>query len=205
MKDLIILVADKDQEFTLLGLLSRNEALGIGKIEYQIRIDPERDSGCAVRGVELLSHFADKYRYALLLFDHEGCGEEATPREILEQQINANFRKSSWGDRARALVISPELEAWVWSSSPHVDRVAGWEERRPKLRHWLVEQNLLQAGEIRPARPKEAFEVALRTVGKPRSASLYKQIAEKVSLHRCTDPAFLELKQILHGWFPIDY
>ncbi len=204
MKDLLILVADKAQEFTFIGLLSRNEALGIRKIEYEIRIDPERDSGCAVRGVEFLSHFADKYKYALLIFDHEGSGEETTPREVLEQKINADFIKSSWGDRARVVVISPELEAWVWSSSPHVDKVAGWENQRPKLRLWLVEKGFLREKETKPARPKEAFKAALRTVGKPRSASLYKQIAEKVSLNHCTDPAFRELKQILRGWFPVD-
>ena len=60
----------------------------------------------------------------------------------------------------------------------------------------------LQTGEVKPARPKEAFEAALREARKPRSASLYQQIAERVSLRRCTDTAFLELKSILNNWFP---
>ena len=55
---------------------------------------------------------------------------------------------------------------------------------------------------IRPVEANEAFEAALREARKPRSASLYQQIAERVSLRRCTDTAFLELKSILNNWFP---
>ena len=98
-------------------------------------------------------------------------------------------------------MLDPELEAWVWSDSPHVDDVAGWKNRRPSLRRWLISQDYLQEGATKPG-PKEALEAALRTVRKPRSASLYRQLAEKVSLRRCNDPSFLELKTVLTAWFP---
>ena len=53
-------------------------------------------------------------------------------------------------------------------------------------------------------RPKEAFQAALREARRPRSSSLYQQIAEKVSLHRCKDRSFLEFMDVLRSWFPGD-
>ena len=82
------------------------------------------------------------------------------------------------------------------------DDVAGWKNRHPSLRRWLISQGYLQEGTTKPERPKEALEAALRTVRKPRSASLYRQLAERVSLRRCNDPSFSELKRVLTAWFP---
>ena len=204
MKDLVILAADKDLEFALKGMLSRPEALGIRLVEANtdIFVEPEHDPACALRGVDFLDNLSGQYRYGLLIFDHEGSGKEATTPQELQKSLNAEFVSSTWGERARAIVLSPELEIWIWSDSPHIDEVVGWKNRNPKLRPWLIEQDYLQTGEVKPARPKEAFEAALREARKPRSASLYQQIAERVSLRRCTDTGFLELKAILSNWFP---
>ena len=189
-------------EHALKGLLSRPQALGIRAIETDIYIHPRHDPGCAAQGVEFISNFSSQYRYGLLLFDHEGSGKESTSRLALQESLNESFARSAWGERARAIVLAPELEVWIWGDSPHVDEVAGWRGRQPGLRRWLVEQDYLQEGDIKPKRPKEAFEAALREAQKPRSASLYLQIAKKVSLRRCKDTAFIELKSILNDWFP---
>ena len=202
MKDLVILAADKDLEFALRGMLSRPEALGMRTVEEDIFVHPEHDPACALRGVDFLDNLSGQYRYSLLIFDHEGSGKEATVPQELQESLNAEFVSSTWGNRARAIVLSPELEMWIWSDSPHIDEVVGWKNRNPRLRPWLIEQDYLQTGEVKPDRPKEAFEAALREARKPRSASLYQQIAERVSLRRCTDTAFLELKGILSNWFP---
>ncbi|MCE2453042.1 MAG: hypothetical protein J4F48_09455 [Nitrospinae bacterium] len=202
MKDLVIIVADKNLEHALEGLLSRPEALGIREIEHDIYRHPQHDPGCAVHGVEFISKFSRQYHHGLLMFDHEGSGKETTTTpEALQESLNESLAISAWGEQARAIVLAPELEVWIWSDSPHVDRVAGWQGRDPGLRRWLVEQGYLQEDEVKPMRPKEAFEAALREARKPRSASLYLQIAEKVSLSRCTDSAFLEFKDILGNWF----
>ena len=202
MKDLVILAADKDLEFALRGMLSRPKALGMRTVEEDIFVHPEHDPACALRGVDFLDNLSGQYRYGLLIFDHEGSGKETTAPQELQKNLNAEFVSSKWGERARAIVLSPELEIWIWSDSPHVDEVVGWKNRNPKLRPWLIEQGWLQQGEVKPTQPKEAFEAALRKVRKPRSASLYQQIAERVSLRQCTDTAFLELKGILNNWFP---
>lgn len=208
MKDLVVLVSDQNMKYVLKGLLARPQALGIHPIniddEKDIIRHPEHDPGCANSGVTFLADFAQQYRYGLLMFDHEGSGKETRQPQELQETLNKEFARSAWGERARAVVLSPELEVWIWSDSPHVDAVAGWKNRKPSLRHWLIEQDWLQEGANKPERPKEAFEAALRTARKPRSSSLYLQIAEKVSLKGCTDRAFRDFKKILRCWFPRD-
>ena len=202
MKDLVALVADKDMEHTLAGLLSRPQALGIRPIRFDVFVHPEHDPGCALRGVTFLSHFAEQYGYGLLMFDHEGSGRESNPVTELRESLDRDFSDSPWGERARTIVLSPELETWVWSESPHVDDVTGWKGRRPRLRRWLVDNGWLDAESIKPAHPKEAFQAALRKAGRARSSSLYQRLAERVSVQQCTDSAFQQLKSTLQHWFP---
>ena len=201
MKELVVLAADKDLQFALEGLLARSEALGIRPIEKDIFVEPEHDPGCALRGVEFLRPFANQYRHGLLIFDHEGSGREGHARKQLQDDLNRAFA-GFWGEhRACAIVIAPELEAWVWSTSPHVAEIAGWGSRHTKLRRWLVQQRWLGRDEIKPARPKEAFQATLRQARHPRSASLYRQLAERVSLQDCEDEAFREFRDVLRTWF----
>lgn len=201
MRDLIVLVADKTMEMAILGILERYHSLTIRKISPEVIRHPQHDPGCATYGVGFLSHFADQYHHALLIFDHEGSGREKTDRCALQQELNRAFYESLWNGRARAIVISPELETWIWSDSPHVDATIRWRNQPVPLRDWLLEQGWLRKGAIKPERPKEAFEAALRHARTPRSASLYRQIAEKVSLSHCQDPAFLDLTATLREWF----
>ena len=203
MKDLVVVVADKSMEQALKGLFERPEALGIRQINADTYSHPQHDPACALRGVEFMSNFSTRYQYGLLAFDHEGSGREQTDPQELQEALNQEFSRSAWGNRARAIVLSPELEAWVWSDSPHVSRIVGWAGRGRELRGWLIEQRYLQQGETKPARPKEAFEAALYESGTPRSSSLYLQLARNVSFDRCSDVAFLELKRILQEWFPL--
>ena len=45
-KDLIVLVADKDMESSLKGILARNHSLGIREISFDIFVHPYKDPGC---------------------------------------------------------------------------------------------------------------------------------------------------------------
>jgi hypothetical protein len=121
---------------------------------------------------------------------------------MLESELERRLGEAGWGDRAAAVVISPELENWVWSDSPHVDQALGWDRTWGLLRHWLADKGHWEAGAAKPAKPKEAVELALFTARKPRSSSIYFGLAQLVSTDRCTDPAFLKLKRCLREWFP---
>ncbi len=200
--DLVVLVADKDMEQALTGLLPRHQSLEIRPLTYDIFSHPQHDPACVRHGVAYLSNFATQYDHGLLLFDHEGCGRERIAPETLQQDLNSQFDRTSWGERAKAIVIAPELETWVWNESPNVDLVAGWRGRSPRLREWLVAKGLLRESDPKPHDPKEAFHAALRRTGMARSASLYRQLAEKVSLQTCEDRSFQDLKRTLQAWFP---
>ena len=200
-EDVIILVADKNMEQTLTGVCSRSEAIGARAFTHRILVHPGRDPGCLLEGVEFLSVFQNQFSHALIVFDRIGCGKESHPRDQLEQEMGEALSRSGWDTRAAAIVIDPELEAWVWSDSPHVEQILAWQGRQPSLRQWLVEQQWLAVGAIKPHQPKEAMEHALRAVRLPRSAALYRQLAQQVSLSRCTDASFLKLKATLQEWF----
>ena len=201
-KDLIVLAADKDMKYALEGVFSRPEALGIRSIKQDIMVHPEHDPGCALRGVQFLSEFAHQYKYGLLMFDFKGSGKEASSVEKIQDDLNRQLARPPWSCRARAVVLSPELEVWMWSDSPELDEAIGCRGRQPSLRIWLKEQGWLEEGEFKPDRPKEAFEAALRKVRRPRSASIYRQVADKVSLRGCRDESFLKFKMLLQEWFP---
>jgi|APCry4251928276_1046603.scaffolds.fasta_scaffold55141_2 hypothetical protein len=200
--ELVVLVADKNMELAIRGILGRAQAMGIQELMPVVHVHPERDPGCLLRGHDFLSIFRNQFAHALILLDREGCGQEKSDRVTLEEMIEKRLSESGWGERAAAVVIDPELEMWVWSDSPQVDAVLGWQGKNPDLRSWLKAKNFLQEGQAKPERPKEAMELALRTARKSRSSSLYDQLARQVSLGRCVDPAFNKLKTTLQTWFP---
>jgi hypothetical protein len=203
MNDLVILVPDKNLEAAVKGILTRPSSLGIRQLDLQVLIHPGRDSGCLKQGHDLLRPFSNRYARGLILLDREGCGREKESREELEISVEKQLRASGWGDRAAAIVIDPELEIWVWSESPHLPRALGWEFDLTSLRQWLMEHHFWEPGHLKPARPKEAMEKILRMRSKPRSSAIYLELARKVGLQRCQDPAFIKLRETLTAWFPL--
>lgn len=200
-EQLVVLVADVNMEFTLKGLLSRSEALDIEPVTFRVLVHPERDPGCYLRAPEFMRPFRHRYEHALVLFDREGSGRDPLSREALERDLERRL-KPDWGEKAAVIAFDPELEIWWWSDSPHVDEVIGWKGRDPELRAWLVEEGFASSLNAKPERPKEAVEKALRLARKPRSSALYRRLAERVSLRRCQDPAFLRFCELLRRWFP---
>jgi hypothetical protein len=201
--DLVVLVPGKDERETLDGLLSRHSALGIRPLDYRI-LDPHprRDPGCFHEAPQDLQPFLLKAQHALVMFDREGSGQEQRSAGEIARDVEGRLRGAGWDDRARALVLDPELEIWVWSDSPHVEKVLGWGDRSPGLREWLREAGLLNTQQIKPDRPKECFDAAIRQARVQRSSALFRRLAEQVSLSRCQDPCFTALRAILTEWFP---
>ncbi|MFN4258581.1 MAG: methylation-associated defense system protein MAD4 [Gemmataceae bacterium] len=200
--DLVVLVADMDTEFTVRGLLSRPDALAIRPITYSMICHPDRDSGCYRGCADALRPLVNKFRHALVMFDHHGCGQEKLSRTELEAETENQLRRSGWEDRAAVVVIDPELEIWVWSDSPLVDDVLGWKGPPMALRTWLRNEGHTVSLNAKPAEPKSAFRQALRQIRKASSASLFQQLAQQVSLPRCTDVAFWKWRSTLSNWFP---
>ena len=201
VKDLVILVADRNMEFTVKGLLGRTQALGIREITYDLYQHPWHDAGCRSNSKEFLRPFVNRYNHALVLLDKEGCGQEEQSRTDIEERIEGDLSVTGWNSRASAIVIDPELEIWVWSDSPQVDNILGWKGNTPTLRNWLREYGYLRAGISKPIDPKKAFKETLRIAQKAHSSALFFALAQKVSIERCTDDAFVKFKTVLRYWF----
>lgn len=204
MRDLIFLVADKNIECGVRGLLSRPEALGVRSIDAQIVVHVRRDPGCVHEAHDFLRPFVNEYRHALVMFDLQGSGREALRRHGLGDEVRRRLAASGWDDPADVIVLDPELEVWVFSTSLHVERCLGWHETRGSLRGWLRGQNLWPEGRVKPEKPRETLERVLQHLSRPRSSSLYECLGRRVSVRGCTDPAFVKFTSTLSIWFPAD-
>ena len=201
--DLIAVVPDGDMEATVRALLARPSDLGIRRITFDVKRHLQRDAGCRSAAHDFLRLWLKSFRYAVVLFDHEGCGREQKSREIVETEVEERLEANGWRNRCSVIVISPELESWVWSESDMVDAVLGWTGRIPALREWVrSETDFWQGEHAKPKRPKEAFEAALRKVRTPRSPALFAELAEQVPTAQCIDPSFQKLRDVLQRWFP---
>jgi hypothetical protein len=199
MKDLILLVADKSMHFALRGALSRPKALSIQEIEYEFLEHPGRDGGVRTTGAALLQLKRQAFDHALLVMDFEGSG--ATDAVMLEEYLDRELRQE-WGNAAKAIVIEPELDIWMWGSDYALQQVIGG-PKDTGIREWLGNQGFRFIEETnKPERPKEAMERLLRELRRPISAANYEKIARTISLQSCTDPAFLRLRETLQRWFP---
>lgn len=201
-EDLVVLVADKDMQMALEGILSRTRSIPIRPVRFQIYRHPERDPGCRGKGVEFLRGVQSRFAHALLLFDREGSGSGSVLRATMEAELESGLSQSGWGGRGRAIVIDPELEAWVWSDSPQVETTLGWTGASPSLRDWLHSEGFLGERSVKPRDPKTAYLAALKEKRIGRSASIFRELAETVSFDRCRDGAFRKLVATLREWFP---
>jgi len=199
-KDLVVLVADTDMEQAVKGLLlKRSKALGLQTdIKFDVFKHPQRDPGVFREAHEFLRPLQGQYRYALVMLDREGSGQESKSAQQIEHEIQQRLDQVGWKDYSAVIVLDPELEVWVFSSSPHVIRVIA-EDDRDLYQQVLNAHGMLNTG--KPARPKEAMEEMLRRKRIPRSSGLYRELAEQVSLERCNDRAFQRFREILRRWF----
>lgn len=198
----MLLVADKDIDYGIRGLLTRPQALGMRAIDAQSFVHPRRDPGCAREAHTFLQQFSHQFRHALVVLDRQGSGREERSAEELAEDIRSRISASGWGNRAEVIVIDPELEVWVFATSPHVEECLGWGGHRRRLRPWLESEGLWKRGDAKPHNPKEAVDRALLQVKRPRSSAVYQCLGRRVGVSTCGDPMFRRLQGTLAGWFP---
>lgn len=202
VKDLVLLVADKNMEYAVKGLLERHSSIGIRALTYDVFVHPQHDSGCLREGHSFLRGSSNNFDRALVILDREGCGQEYSSRVELESLVEERLNQSGWNGRSAAIVLDPELEIWVWSDSTQVDKTLGWGNHDRDLRSELRKNDFLSDHALKPHEPKAAMEFALQTADLRRSSSIYYKLAQRVSLNRCVDQSFHKFKATLQAWFP---
>lgn len=199
MKDLVIMVADKNMEFALKGALSRSIALGISDISYEFRVHMHRDGGVRTTGPDALALESRRFSHALLLLDFEGSGTHHDDPEDLEQELDDRLR-NDWNNNAKSIVLYPEVDIWVWGADALLQEIYDW-PLQITIRQWLRDAGFEFDQNDKPKRPKEALEAIRKIHKQPRSSALYMNITERISLSRCRDTAFICLKNQLQAWF----
>lgn len=203
--DVVVLVADKDLEEAAAALLRRTDDLGLGSFRFEVRRHPNHDGGCRTGAANFLRPFLRRYRRSLVLFDRDGCGSSLS-REEIQDGVEADLSRNGWADRTKAVVIDPELEAWVWGDLARTSRILGWEEDAAGLRRWLRSRSLWERHGAKPSDPKTAMRTAMehapRGRRRKRSARIFAEIASSAAVDDCRDAAFNELVRTLRTWFP---
>ncbi|MBN1352247.1 hypothetical protein JXJ21_22815 [candidate division KSB1 bacterium] len=200
MKDLAIIVADSNMEQAVKAALLRPQSLGIRPITFNVDTHPQRDSGMRVTGPQMLALQRRQYNYGLIMLDFVGSGSHHPNSIALEKELDERVN-SCWESRAKAIVIDPELDIWMWGSDNALKQIFGWSSEKP-LRDWLEMKGMQFLPDHKPEQPKEAIEKIMFELKRPRSSALYYEIASRISLGRCTDNAFLRLSGTLQTWFP---
>lgn len=200
MKDLFCLVADVNMKAGVAALLERPESLGICSITSELVAHPRRDPGCFHDPEGLLRGARAECRHAIVLLDYAWDGAPAGGAEVTERKLESRLAVSGLSGWAHGIVIEPELEAWLFSDSPHLATALGWSDRSI-LRTALADEGLWPAEAAKPPDPKAAVSWALQQVRKPRSSSIYRDLASRVGIARCRDRSFLRFRRLLRQWF----
>lgn len=202
MQDLVVLVADKNMQYALQGALARHAALGMRPFTVEFRVHMGRDGGVRTTGADVLAREATRFRYALMLLDFDGCGQVDTAPPELEAELGRQLH-FVWGERAKAIVISPEVDIWLWGADNSMREALNWAQVG-SIRDWLRGRGFEFNVDGKPLQPKEAMQAVCRAQKRPRSSALYEKITSRISLQNCTDPAFGRLREQLTSWFRID-
>lgn len=208
MRPLLVYVADRNMAEAVGGLLDRggfHRAVGCAPFAFDSRQDVkvangQNDPGIYTRGGELLRPFRADYERAVIIADEEWEGSPGA--NAMRSVLRGHLDTAGWaGDAGLPLVVSPEADVWLWSDSPHSATALGWTSWT-ELRPALENQSLLEVGQQKPRRPKEAAEWALASKRLSRAAWRYREVASQVSVRRCEDPALLAFLDQLRAWFP---
>lgn len=200
--DLLMVVADLDQQEAMEGLLPRRQSLRTSSFRYKVTrlATTPGDSGTRTNGAEYLRNMQHTFFRAILLLDRHGAGADKTAEQF-EIELEERLKKYGLGDRTRCVAIDPEVEAWVWGGTAALEQVITWTSP-PSLQEWLVQNHWISPGQPKPELPKEAFRDALRRVKKAPFAPLFRKIAGRMSFQNCQDRAFNKLINTLRTWFP---
>ena len=201
-KDLLLVVPDKNTEFTLRGALPQHKAFGIRPVTFDIKVHPGRDGGVRTGGADLVRLLRAQFSHLIIIFDHEGCGAELQSVDSLQAELEGKLQPF-WGDQAAVIVIAPEVDIWMWGSDNLLSELLEWDARH-SIRDWLREKNFAIQDTGKPVRPKESLDAILAAKKMPRSSSVYQRIASRQSLSKCSDGAFQRLRTLLQLWFPPD-
>lgn len=206
MRDLLVIVADKDTRQALLGLFERADwhaALGCRRIQISERdiVEPagQKDPGLFKRADELARPYLRTHQHLLVLLDCAWAGAPGRPE--IENGIAERLKRNGWNAAAfEVIAIDPEVEIWLWSDTDALGEAFATEidaKSGSSLGDTIAELSERVADD--PKRRLANLRDRLRI---PASSAQFRRFASRARLDRCRDPAFARLRRALVRWFP---
>ena len=152
--DLFVLVADKNMEYFVNALLGRHADLGCRELDYRISIHQHKDSGCYNDAHEFLRPFHKQYEHAIVLFDEQfdkakpKTGRKKSAAKI-QSEVTHRLSANGWDNRAKAIVIDPELENWMWGDYSALELEIRWNPDT-NVQSWLLAEGLWPVNKPKP-------------------------------------------------------
>lgn len=201
-RDVVFLLADKGMEHVITGFLGRDnfhQSLGCAAFDFSPRHDvivsPVKDSGMFRYASGLLRSYERTHWRAVVVVDADWVGSPGA--ETIRQRLDRTL-SPAWEDLA-VIVIEPELEAWIMNDNPHLARIFRCPEN---YREILSAAGLWPGDTPKPPRPKEALEHLRKRHGTRGFNADFGKLAATMSVRKCQDPAFRQLRDQLRAWFP---
>lgn len=197
MKDLLILIPDKDISSIIKGLLNRKGF--VQAIDYDSFQHEDRDHGVRKKFEEVVRGKSSEYHKLLVIFDRHGSGDHRN-REVIESEMENRIGALGWKYEDIGVVcIEPEIEQWLWVNQEHIKDAL----KRPnaEIYPFLQEKGWVKGNKRKPEPPKEAWEALLKNFRTRSSPVHFEHVGANGSIYRCQDAAFLKLRDRLINWF----
>ena len=203
MIDLFAYVPCKHINATLSTLLKEKyNSLGISKIDFKIETHVYKDPGLfnedsiAYR-LQYQKHHPKKF---LVILDESWDGSPKAKKikiRIKNELLKAKINEEDF----HIVVIEPELEQWIWTKKPtHLAKLFNTNEENIRNIANIYNYDFTN----KPKDPKELFIAMLKYFEIPHSADCFRTLVKNCSFEKCTDANFLDLRTILHNWFPTE-
>ena len=213
MRDCVFFTADSTMKQALLGFLTRNDRfahynLGTAPFAFDPNEDlfssATMDPGTYTTGEELMRPFQKTHRHAVLMLDAQWDGSPGAA--AIRTDLSNRILVTGWpADAFKVIVIEPQLEAWIWQRNQRLATALKFGSVAEMVKAVHDAKVDWPNGQAKPSRPKEALEaVATRKRKIGYSSALHRAITTTISLAGCRDNAFLELRQTLQRWFPLE-
>jgi hypothetical protein len=213
MRDCVFFTADSTMKQALLGFMTRNDRfahynLGTAPFAFDPNEDlfssATMDPGTYTTGEELMRPFQKTHRHAVLMLDAQWDGSPGAA--AIRTDLSNRILVTGWpADAFKVIVIEPELEAWIWQRNQRLATALKFGSVAEMVKAVHDAKVDWPNGQAKPSRPKEALEaVATRKRKIGYSSALHRAITTTISLAGCRDNAFLELRQTLQRWFPLE-
>ncbi len=201
---LLVLVEGINDEWVLREVLKRGRELMFTPLsEAQVEFRRHSSEVCT-RGAEIVRTVSRHYGRFLLVWDYEGSAQQARgvapsrAQGIVQSQLNTLGMR----DRAKAVVIAPELEIWLWSDLDAVAKALG----QPRTQIDSLLNALAQKERLTPdAQPKETLKRLASLCNDRADSSLYERITKQAKLDAWLREhwSFKSLVRALRRWFPL--